>query len=108
MNQKRTKRRFIVKQFEKHRSIFRDWHEDTDDTIKACFNLEISRTRVRKYINNDKVYKEVCQILLANFRKIKEIFTHCIGISSYPYMSWLEFTRICTYWKLPGIFKPYP
>jgi len=63
---------------------------------------DISKTRIRKFMNNEERFQELSDILLANYVKIKEIFDHCIGISSYPYMSWLEFTRLCTYWKLPG------
>jgi len=101
LHQKRTKKKFEVRQFEKHKSVFRDWHEDTNETLKSTFQIDISKTRLRKYTVRPRVYEEVCDILLVNYQRLKEIFNHCIGISSYPHMSWLEFTKLCTHWKLP-------
>lgn len=94
-----------MRQFEKHRSVFKDWIEDTPESLRATFMSDVSKTRIRKYVNKDKLFEEVCDVLLVNYQRIKEIFNHCIGISSFPNMSWLEFTRLCTYWKLPGMLK---
>jgi hypothetical protein len=63
----------------------------------------MSRTKLKKWINDDDVYQEVWDVLYLNLQGIKEVLANCNGIRSYPYMSWLEFTRFCSQWQLPGM-----
>lgn len=88
---KRTKKRLLVRQFQKHKSVFRDWVPDTKQILKLSLDFDIKNSKIRKFISDPDQYGEVYSLLLDNLPKLKEIFTHCIGISSYPYISWLEF-----------------
>jgi hypothetical protein len=93
----------IVRQFQSHKSVFKEWVPDNPERFKTWFKLDMSRTRLKKWINNDGIYQEVWDVLYLNLPKLKEILANCNGICSYPYMSWLEFTSFCSKWKLPGM-----
>ena len=107
LRNKRTKKKLIVRQFQKWNSVFRDWMPDTKENLRACFRIDMSHSKLRKVINNDKQYGEIFELLLSNLEQLKEIFVHCVGVSSFPYISWLEFTRLASKWDLPGMF-PHP
>ena len=32
---------------------------------------------------------------------IKDVFTHCISVSSFPSISWIDFCNFCTSWNIP-------
>ena len=62
----------------------------------------MSHSKLLKFIRNEDVYREVYDVLFKNLPQLKELFTYCIGTSSYPYISWLEFSDLCATWKIPG------
>ena len=82
--------------------MFKDWREDNNGILKRLFVLDCGHSKLKKFIRDDEINKQVEDVLFKNLSKLKEIFTHCIGTSSYPYISWLEFTDLCNKWKIIG------
>jgi hypothetical protein len=65
-----------LRTFVKNKSVFADWIEDTESSLKMSFSLDMSHSKLKKYIRNDEVYKEINNILFENIERIKEIYTY--------------------------------
>jgi len=88
--------------FRQHKSVFAKWLKDSTDVLDTMFSIDIKRTKLTKFIHDPKIYQEVCDVLRLNLKRINEIHRYCIGVSSYPYISWLEFAGFCKKWLIPG------
>jgi len=47
----------------------------------------MNNSKIRKFISDSEQYDQVYSLIHDNLQYLHEIFTHCIGISSYPYIS---------------------
>ncbi|CAI2385868.1 unnamed protein product [Moneuplotes crassus] len=101
IHKKRIKKRLIVRQFEKHLSVFKDWKPDTEASLKASLDFDFKHSKLKRFIKDEADYEEVYSLFKDDIVKIKEIFEYCIGISSYPYISWLEFCNLTKEWNIP-------
>jgi hypothetical protein len=91
-----------IRIFSKKQSVFKEWVSDTSESLKLSFGIDMSHSRLRKVVKYDTDYQQVVALLLDNLPQIKDIFVHCVGISSFPYISWLEFVNLCTKWHIIG------
>ena len=94
-----------MRTFKKNLSVFKDWREDNPGVLKRCFDIDMAFSKILKFVRDQEVYEQVCEVLFKYLPRLKEIFTHCIGISSYPSISWLEFTDLCIKWKIPRKYQ---
>jgi len=74
--------------------VFKDWKEDNEHILQSSFSADIGHSKLRKYIKNKDEFIQVQDLLYKYLPQLKVIFIYGIGMSSYPYMSWLEFTEL--------------
>ena len=100
IKEKRVKKCMILRTFNKNKSVFKNWKEDTPNFLKESFFTDISYSKVQKFTKEPEIYDEVWEVLLKHTSQIKEMFTYGIGISSYPSISWLDFCNMCKDWEI--------
>lgn len=92
----------IMRQFVKSISVFKEWREDDEKSLKRGFLIDMSFSKLLKFIRDSEVYSQVTDVLYKYLPQLKDIFTYIIGTSSYPSVSWLDFTDLCTKWNIIG------
>lgn len=65
-----------MRTFVKDKSVFADWIEDNEGSLKMSFSLDISHSKLKKFIKNEDELQEICNILFENISRIKEIYTY--------------------------------
>jgi hypothetical protein len=74
--------------------LYKNWKTDDETLLKRMFETDWGYTKIFRIIkNNDKELYKVKKVLWKNYQKIKEIFTSESGLSSYPNISWNDFTQ---------------
>lgn len=99
---KEWRNKMVLNNFNKNNSVFRTWKIDTQSRLKRAFELDLSHAKIKKFVNDPVIYEEVWGVLFKHSRRIKDIFTYGIGVSSFPSISWLGFWNMCTTWKIVG------
>ena len=74
----------FTKEFDKNKSVFKNFVEDTDNTRKIMFENDKKHLKLPRIIQDQNALNEVYNILLANFAGIKEIFDLNCAASNYP------------------------
>jgi hypothetical protein len=100
VKEKRVRKRMILRRFNKNNSVFKAWKEDDHTKLMKAFELDISLSKIQKFIKDPEIFEEVTDVLFKHTSKIKNIFTHGISISSFPSISWLDFCNMCASWKI--------
>ena len=85
----------VVASFDKNKSVFKNFVEDTVETRKIMFNNDKKHFKLSRVIKDEAVLNEVYKVLLQNFSVIKEIFDATSAASSYPNIGWLDFSNFC-------------
>ena len=81
--------------------LYRNWKADDDFLLKKMFEVDWVYTKIFRFIKgNEKELNLVKKVLWRNYSKIKELFTSESGLSSYPSISWNDFTAFCYYCQL--------
>ena len=79
--------------FNKEKSIFKPWIEDTEKTYDECTALDFKFWKVPRMLKNDPLDLEECQkLVLKHFEKLKHIYTILISDDEYPNIGWNKFT----------------
>lgn len=100
IKEKRVKKKMMLNPFNKNNSVFKLWKIDTTQSLKKAFELDMGHSKVEKFAGKPEAYKKVLDVLFKHTSRIKDIFTYGIGTSSYPSISWLDFSNMCQKWKL--------
>jgi len=100
IKQKRIRKRVILSRFDKNNSVFKEWEVDTDSMLKKSFEADMAYSKIKKFTVDQNTYNEVTEVLFKHIRKIKDIFTYGIGTSSFPSISWMDFSGMCQSWRI--------
>lgn len=65
--------------FKKEHSVFKDWKEDTPQTLSTMFLDDIKWYKIARFIKDDTDRENVEKVLQKGFLKIKKIFTVLIS-----------------------------
>ncbi|CDW82841.1 UNKNOWN [Stylonychia lemnae] len=98
---KRVKEYKIERIFDKSNSMFKEYIEDNPKILKAAFQKDIDNSKLARFIKDIFEYRRVCDVLIEYTALIKDIFTYSIALSSFPSISWIDFTNLCTQWQIP-------
>ena len=84
------------KRFYKEKSVFKPWKEETDETLKKMFESDMSYSKLHRIMkNNEDEMTEVKDTLFSYYKQLKNIFLLYASISTYPVISWNDFTNFC-------------
>jgi hypothetical protein len=89
-----------IKIFDKNKSVFKNFVEDTDQTRKIMFENDKKHLKLNRIIKDEAALKDVYKVLLDNFAVIKEIFDATCAASAYPNIGWLDFSNFCDHCQL--------
>jgi hypothetical protein len=91
----------IKRKFKKSESMFKDYIEDTPVILKKLFVKDIDYSKVGRFVKDTFEFRRVCDVLTQHCEFIKDLFTYCTANSSYPSISWIDFTNFCNMWGIP-------
>ena len=81
--------------------LYKNWKQDDESMQKKMFDIDWGYTKVFRIIKSDeKELNRVRKILWKYYPKIKELFTFESGMSSYPTISWNDFTAFWNHCQL--------
>ena len=81
--------------------LYRNWKFDDEILLKKMFEVDWGYTKIFRFIKgNEKELNLVKKVLWRNYPQIKELFTSESGLSSYPSISWNDFTAFWYFWQL--------
>jgi hypothetical protein len=85
------------RKFLKRESLFRDYIEDTPETLRKIFENDFKNSKYNRLIKKKEDLNEVKELLWSKYyRMLKRSFQYYGSTSvSYPYISLLEFGKIC-------------
>mmetsp|Transcript_12818 Transcript_12818/g.12737 ORF Transcript_12818/g.12737 Transcript_12818/m.12737 type:complete len:105 (+) Transcript_12818:610-924(+) len=81
--------------------MFKEWAEDSPGNLKKMFMKDLEYSKVGRFIRDQFEFRRVSEVLLKHTTFIKDLFTHCIAQSSFPSISWIDFTNMCQAWGIP-------
>jgi len=80
----------------KAKSMFKDWHQDTQETIERCFSNDQKFWKVEKVCGGEAKAKTVLDIFTARYVPLKEIFVvSTIMNNTPPEFSKKEMFKFC-------------
>ena len=68
--------------------------------FKKCFTADMKYSKIYKFVKDPKEYQAVQDVLLENYELIFEQYLYGQGISNYPAVSMIDFTRLCSAWGI--------
>ena len=90
-----------AQKFDKLRSVFRNFREDTEEVLRKMFELDFASSKISRIIkNNDDELGQVREIFWANYSKLKQTYLTLILTSEYPIITWNDFTIFCNKCKV--------
>ncbi len=82
---KELKKSECVNLFIKEKSVFKNWQQDTELTVKKCLENDQKFWKVDKICKDSETRKAVLEIINARYEDLKNIFTaSCIMNDSAP------------------------
>jgi len=90
---KRVKKMTQINQFSLKDSVFKDWKIPTDTLIEKSLRIDFDYSKLFWLLKQDKDKDEVFQVLKTYARKIMDVFTYQSSKSTYPSISWLDFSN---------------
>ena len=69
--------------------------------MKLLLKKDMDYSKVGMMIKDHFEFRRVFDLLLEHACALKDIFTHCIALSSYPSITWIDFYKFCSEWKIP-------
>ena len=84
-----------VRVFTKPKSVFKNWREDTPNYLAQAYKLDFERSKIPRMIRTKIEYDEIYETLKKKYAYIKEEFSSIIVKSSYPHITWNDFTLYC-------------
>eukprot|EP00347_Sterkiella_histriomuscorum_P002614 403367462 len=86
--------------FKKDNSVFKDWKEDTPQTINQMLDDDMKYWKCHRFIKeeNDKIACE--KIIRQNAVLLKKIFMTEVCNSGFPNISWIDFSNYCEKCKI--------
>ena len=88
-------------EFDKNKTVFKAWREDTDEVLRRCFETDIGYSKLHRITKRDEDELErVQEVLWENYAKLKLIFLFYSANSTYPVISLNDFTLFCQKCKI--------
>ena len=91
----------IERVFDKPNSMFKDWVDDSLALLKKAFEKDLENSKISRFIKDMLEFRRVCDVLTEHTSFIKDLFTYSIALSSFPSISWIDFTNLCQEWQIP-------
>lgn len=81
--------------------MFKDYLDENPQNLKKAFQKDLENSKLSRFIRDILEFRRVSDVLLEYTSVIRDIFTTSIALSSFPSISWIDFTNLCSEWSLP-------
>ena len=81
--------------------MFKDWTDDSEQVLKRFCMKDVEYSKIGRFVKDYFEYTRLTDVLKEYAAAIKDIFTYCIAFSTFPSISWIDFTNLCSMWKIP-------
>lgn len=75
--------------------MFKDFPEDNPAFLKKVFLKDIETWKLGRVIKCNLELRRLIDTMLIYIQQLKDIFNHCIALSSFPSISWIDFGNFC-------------
>lgn len=83
----------VVKKFNKASSVFARWKADTEEMLNKMVENDINSSKLSRFLKgNEEEIENIKKVFKKDFAKVKNIFLYYASISTYPRISWNDFT----------------
>lgn len=70
-------------------------------TIQTCNDHDVKLWKCPRFVKDPEQLVKCWQVIEANVVKLKDIFITLVSRSSFPSISWIDFTNFCDMVKIP-------
>lgn len=96
MRTKRATSKAETRKFYKDKSVFKTWKEESEDTLLKMFECDMKYSKIHRVLkNNEEDIAQVKEELWKNYKVLKNVYYLYASISTYPVISWNDFTTFC-------------
>ncbi|TNV86185.1 hypothetical protein FGO68_gene6696 [Halteria grandinella] len=83
--------------FVKDQSVWRDWIvNDGEAKLRKMFECDMAYSKIGKFLQSDQKQLEGVKVVLwESYRKLRNLYWHLAKNSTYPSISWNDFTLFC-------------
>jgi len=81
--------------FIKEKSVFKFWKDDTPGLLAKMLEFDFNKSKIKKFVKNQFERNEIFDIFKQYILHLKEEFASQIVKSTYPSISWIDFTTYC-------------
>ena len=92
--------------FERHKTVFKAWVEDTPESIKDCIEHDRTYWKLPKIIKDEEELAKVVEIFERHGEALKNLFLTCASKSDFPQIVKTHFVDACTAWGIIGKLLP--
>ena len=86
--------------FERNKTVFKDWIEDTPEMIRACFDHDKLLWKIDKLAKNPKDQEEIMEIFERHGELLKNLFLTLASKCTFPQISAMSFVEACEGWGI--------
>ena len=83
-------------------TVFKDWKPPSDADLKKMLKHDSTLWKLPRFIKEEKMYDQVYSLFEANLRKLFYVFITLSAGSSFPGITWLDFTKFADTCKVLG------
>ena len=88
---KQSKSHRVEKKFDKKKSVFRDWKEDSLVKMNSIHEHDTQFWKVNKFVKDPTEQGKVEDIIKDHIAELKAVYTYYASKSSFPYLHCPEF-----------------
>ena len=88
--------------FDRMVTVFKDWKPPTDADLKKMLVHDAALWKINKFVKDEKAYADVLKAFNLNIRKLFSVFITLSAQSSFPGVTWLDFTKFADTCKILG------
>jgi hypothetical protein len=90
----------VARVFRKEHSVFKDWKEDTQETLDKCFKYDQAHWKLPRFIKDEKDLANVEKTIKRHYKKLKRIFIGEASHSGFPNIKALAYSDFASHCKL--------
>ena len=96
VSEKEKKMKMGKRFFDKNKSVFREWREDTTHTLKKSLEIDLRYWKAPRFIKDAADLGNVVHLIEENVYMLKSVFMAVVSASTYPFISWIDFSNLAT------------
>ena len=95
---KKIKKVSLERKFNLYSSLFTSWKVNLEDYYRKCFKADMLYSKIYKFVKDKKDLAALSELLVTNYGEILEQYMWGQGVSNYPSIDMVDFSKQCKLW----------